>query len=97
MVTFVLVFTPVFYVAALVLFMRNRKKVRDPKEYVPAGHAASRRGKKKSPEEEQPTLSQTFAEAVPAESAEEAVPEEEPDVAEATDRYAAEKVEDHYL
>ena len=93
-VTFVLVFTPVFYVAALVLFIRNRKKVRDPKEYIPAGHAVSRRGKKRSREEEQPALSQAFAEAAPAKSAE---AEDAPDVAEATDRYAAEKVEDHYL
>ena len=97
MVTFVLVFTPVFYVAALVLFIRNRKKVRDPKEYIPAGHAVSRRDNKKSREEEQPSLSQMFAEAAPAESAEETEAEDVPDVAEATDRYAAEKVEDHYL
>ena len=96
-VTFVLVFTPVFYVAAMVLFIRNRKKVRDPKEYIPAGHAVSLRGKKKSREEEQPALSQAFAEAAPAESAEEAEAEDAPDVAEVTDRYAAEKVEDHYL
>ena len=96
-VTFVLVFTPVFYVAALVLFIRNRKKVRDPKEYIPAGHAVSRRGKKKSREEEQPALSQMFAEEAPAESGKEAEAEDAPDVAEATDRYAAEKVEDHYL
>ena len=68
--------------------------MRDPKEYIPAGHAVSRRGKKKSREEEQPALSQAFAEAAPAKSAE---AEDAPDVAEATDRYAAEKVEDHYL
>ena len=42
-------------------------------------------------------LSQTFAEEAPAESVEEAKAEDVPDVAEATDRYAAEKVEDHYL
>ena len=42
-------------------------------------------------------MSQTFAEAAPAESAGETEAEDVPDVAEATDRYAAEKVEDHYL
>lgn len=63
-VTFLIVFVPLFYLASLVIWIRNRKRVRSEEEYIPAGHAVTRR-KKKDDEDEHPSLSQMFAEPVP--------------------------------
>lgn len=112
-VTFLIVFVPLFYLASLVIWIRNRRRVRSEEEYIPAGHAVTRRKKKKDDEDEHPSLSQMFAEPVPeketgdtadadeAPSAELADATSEPegskDISDVTDHYASEKVEDQYL
>lgn len=100
-VTFLIIFVPLFYLVSLVIWIRNRKRVRSEEEYIPASHAATRK-KQKSDEDEHPSLSQMFAEPVPEEGSSATV-EPEPieegaeDISEVTDHYASERVEDQYL
>lgn len=104
-VTFLIVFVPLFYLVSLVIWIRNRKKVRSEEEYIPAGHAVTRGKKKEAEKEEHPSLSEMFAEPAPEEglSTEEAPAEPEQaeegakDISDVTDHYASEKVEDQYL
>lgn len=112
-VTFLIVFVPLFYLASLVIWIRNRKRVRSEEEYIPAGHAVVRRKKKKDDADEHPSLSQMFAEPMPEAETVETVdadeatsaemsdansePEGSKDISDVTDHYASEKVEDQYL